>query len=214
MGEPLLAAYLQTLLDKLDPLLNSDRRERFISELRIWRSKLLRFKLVLCDAEEKQMRDREVKKRLDKLRDLAYDADDVLEELRHEALQRQNISSSDSAASSSQLQDLLAQIKGITKSFSDIERDKRDMRLKERPGVRPSIITNRLSTTSLLDSSQIVGREKDVDAILKLLDIGEATKAEEKPNRDALRLCIIKSPVVRAEPLRFIKDGDYCIASV
>ncbi|KAK6944713.1 Rx, N-terminal [Dillenia turbinata] len=175
MGEPLLAAYLQTLLDKLDsgPLLNFARQEGFRSELRTWRSKLLQVRRVLCDAEEKQISDTEVKKWLDNLGDLAYYADDVLEELRHEALQRQNNSSSDSASSSSQVQDLLAQIQEITTSFLDIEEDKNDLGLKERPGVRSSIINNRLPTTSLVDSSQVVGRKKDIDAILKLLDIGE-----------------------------------------
>ncbi|KAK6930696.1 Rx, N-terminal, partial [Dillenia turbinata] len=191
MGEPLLVAYLQTLLNKLDsgPLLNFARQEGFRSELRTWRSKLLQVKRVLCDAEEKQMSDREVKKWLDNLRDLAYNADDVLDELRHEALQRQSNSSSDSAASSSsQLQDLLAQTQEITTRFLDIEEDKCDLGLKERPVVRSSIINNRLPTTSLVDSSQIVGRKEDIDAILKLLDISEITKAEENQNRVAYHL--------------------------
>ncbi|KAK6933771.1 Rx, N-terminal [Dillenia turbinata] len=185
MGEPLLAAPLQTLLDKLVPLLNFAHLKEFRSELRTWKSKLLQLRLVLCDAEQKQLGDPQVKKWLDNLRDLAYDVDDVLEELRHEALQRQNnSSSSDSAASSSQVQDLLAQMQEITTSFLDIEADKSDLRLEERPGVRSSIIiTNRLPTTSLVDSSQIVGREKEIDAILKLLGIGETTKAEENQNR-------------------------------
>ncbi|KAK6933769.1 Rx, N-terminal [Dillenia turbinata] len=139
MGEPLLAAYLQTLLDKLDsgPLLNFACQAGFRSELRTWRSKLLQVRRVLCDAEEKQMSDREVKKWLDNLQDLTYNADDVLEELRHEALERQNNSSSDSAANSSQVQDLLAQIQEITTRFLDIEEDKSDLGLKERRGVRP-----------------------------------------------------------------------------
>ncbi|KAK6933927.1 Rx, N-terminal, partial [Dillenia turbinata] len=184
MGEPLLAAHLQTLLDNLGPLLNFAHLKEFRSELRTWRSKLLQVRRVLCDAEDKQVSDREVKKWLDTLRDLAYTADDVLDELRHEALQRQNnTSSSDSAASSSQVQDLLAQIQEITTRILDIEEDKSDLGLKERPGVRSSIINNRLPTTSLLDSSPVVGREKDIDAILKLLDIGGTTKAEENRNR-------------------------------
>ncbi|KAK6922085.1 Rx, N-terminal [Dillenia turbinata] len=172
MGEPLLAAHLQTLLDKLgsEQLLNFARQAGY--------------KRVLCDAEEKQVSDREVKKWLDNLRDLAYNADDVLDELCLEALQRQNnSSSSDSAASSSQVQDLLAQIQKITTILLDIEEDKNDLGLRERPGVRSSIISNRLPTTSLVDISQVVGREKDIDAILKLLDNGETTNAEENQNR-------------------------------
>ncbi|KAK6928729.1 Rx, N-terminal, partial [Dillenia turbinata] len=184
MGEPHLAAYLQTLLDKLDSgqLWNFARQEGFESELKKWRSKLRQVKRVLGDAEEKQMSDREVKKWLDNLQDLAYDADDVLEELDHEALQRHNRSSSDSATSSSQVQDLLAQTQEITTRFVDIEEEKSDLGLKERPGVRSSIINNRLPSTSLVDSSQIVGREEDMDAILKLLDISSTAKAEAHAN--------------------------------
>ncbi|KAK6933831.1 Rx, N-terminal, partial [Dillenia turbinata] len=185
MGEPLLAAYLQTLLDKLDygPLLNFARQAGFKSELRTWKSKLLQVRRVLRDAEEKQMSDREVKKWLDNLRDLAYNAEDVLDELRHEALQRQNNSSSDSATSSGQVQDLLAQIQEITTRFLDMEEDKSDLGLNERPGVRSSIINNRLTTTPWVDSSKIVGREEDIDAILKLLDISETIKTEENGNQ-------------------------------
>ncbi|KAK6928720.1 Rx, N-terminal [Dillenia turbinata] len=186
MGEPLLAAYLQTPLDKLDSgqLLNFARQEGFESELKKWKSKLRQVKRVLGDAEEKQMSDWEVKKWLDNLRDLAYDVDDVLEELDHKALQRHNKSSSDSATSSSQMQDLLAQIQEITTRIVDIEEEKSDLGLKERPGVRSSIINNSLPTSSLVDSSQIVGRKEDMDAILKLLDISVITKAGAKANLD------------------------------
>ncbi|KAK6928712.1 Rx, N-terminal [Dillenia turbinata] len=184
MGEPLLAAYLQTLLDKLDSgqLLNFARQEGFESELKKWRSKLRQVKRVLGDAEEKQMSDREVKKWLDNLRDLAYDADDVLEDLNHKVLQRHNKSSSDSATSSSQVKELQAQIQEITSRFVDVEEEKSDLGLKERPRVRPSIISNSLPTSSLVDSSQIVGRKEDMDAILKLLDISATTKAGANAN--------------------------------
>ncbi|KAK6928711.1 Rx, N-terminal [Dillenia turbinata] len=184
MGEPLLAAYLQTLLDKLDSgrVLNFARQEGFESELKKWRSKLRRVKGVLGDAEEKEMSDREVKKWLDNLRDLAYDADDVLDELDREALQRHNKSSSCFANSGSQVQDLLAQIQEITTRFVDIEEEKSDLGLKERPGVRSSTFNNRSPTTSLVDLSQVVGRKEDIDAILKLLDINSTTKAEAIAN--------------------------------
>ncbi|KAK6928730.1 Rx, N-terminal [Dillenia turbinata] len=185
MGESLLAAYLQPLLDKLasGPLMNFARQMGFHSDLREWRSKLRQIKLVLGDAEEKQMNDIEVKRWLDELLVLAYDADDVLEELDHEALQLHNKSSSDSATSSSQVQDLLAQIQEITTRFVDIEEEKRDLGLKERPGVRSRIINKSLPTSSLVDSSQIVGREGHIEAILKLLDISATTKAGANENR-------------------------------
>ncbi|KAK6928887.1 Rx, N-terminal [Dillenia turbinata] len=85
MGETLLAAYLQTLLDKLGSgqLMNFARQDGFESELKKRRQMRRRIKTVLDDAKEKQMMDGEVKKWLDDLLDLAYDAADLLDEIDH-----------------------------------------------------------------------------------------------------------------------------------
>ncbi|KAK6933733.1 Rx, N-terminal [Dillenia turbinata] len=180
MGETLWAAYLQTLLDKLDPghLMNFACREGFESELRKWKKIMRKIMLVLGDADEKQLSSKEVKKWLDDLLDLAYDADDVLDEIDCEALKRQNNSSSDPETSICQVQDMLAQIKEITTRFQGIEEEKTDLELKAKDGIRSSIINNRTPTTSLLDSSGVVGREQDVVAILELMGLSETTKAE------------------------------------
>ncbi|KAK6928682.1 Leucine-rich repeat, partial [Dillenia turbinata] len=179
MGEPLLTAYLQSLLDKLapGPLMNFAIQEGFDSELRKWRSMLRKIKLVLGDAEEKQMNDIEVKRWLDDLLLLAYDADDALDDFDYEAQQLNN-SFSDPASSSGQLLDLLPLIKKITARFQDIEEQKSDLGLEAKCGVRSSIINKRLETTSLLDPSEVVGREQDVIAVLKLMGLSETTEAE------------------------------------
>ncbi|KAK6928724.1 Rx, N-terminal, partial [Dillenia turbinata] len=209
MGESLLAAYLQPLLDKLapGPLMNFARQMGFHSELREWRSKLRQIKLLLGDAEEKQMNEIEVKRWLDELLLLAYDADDVLEELDHEALQRHNKSSLDSASSSSQVQDLLAQIQEITTRFRDIEEEKSDLGLKERPLVRSNIISNSLPTSSVVDSSQIVGREGDIEAILKLLDISATTKAGADAN-------LVFGMAGWKSVVKDISNGQQCLTSL
>ncbi|KAK6933749.1 NB-ARC [Dillenia turbinata] len=180
MGDPLLAAHLQSLLDKLapGPLMDFAIQEGFDSELRKWRSMLRKIKPVLGDAEQKQMNDREVKRWLHDLLVLAYDADDALDDLGCEALQQQNNSSSAPATSCSQLPDMLPLIKKITARFQDIEEQKSDLGLDAKHGVRSSIINKRSETTSLLDTSEIVGRENDVEAILKLMRLSETTKAK------------------------------------
>ncbi|KAK6933756.1 Rx, N-terminal [Dillenia turbinata] len=180
MEDPLLAAHLQSLLDKLapGPLMDFAIQEGFDSELRKWRSMLRKIKPVLGDAEQKQMNDREVKRWLHDLLVLAYDADDALDDLGCEALQQQNNSSSAPATSCSQLPDMLPLIKKITARFQDIEEQKSDLELDAKHGVRSSIINKRSETTSLLDTSEIVGRENDVEAILKLMRLSETTKAK------------------------------------
>ncbi|KAK6928888.1 hypothetical protein RJ641_005093 [Dillenia turbinata] len=72
----------------------------------------------------------------------------------------------------------VAQIKKITKRLEDIEEEKTDLDLEVKRGTGPSIINKRLKTTSLLDSSEIVGREQDVAAILKLMGLSETPEAE------------------------------------
>ncbi|KAK6928889.1 Rx, N-terminal [Dillenia turbinata] len=184
MGETLLAAYLQTLLDKLGSrqLMNFARQDGFESELKKWRKMMRQIKAVLDDAEEKQMKDKEVKKWLDDLLDLAYDADDVLDEIDREALQQQKKSPSDPETSSSQVHAMLAQIKEITTRLEDIEEEKTALDLEAKRGTGPSISNKRLKTTSLLDSSEVVGREQDVVAILKLMGLSETPEAEAHVN--------------------------------
>ncbi|KAK6931933.1 Rx, N-terminal [Dillenia turbinata] len=60
--------------------------------------------LVLGDADKKQFSNKEVKKWLNNLLDLAYNVDDVLAKIDYEVLQRQNNSSSDPETYSSQNQ--------------------------------------------------------------------------------------------------------------
>ncbi|KAK6932027.1 Rx, N-terminal [Dillenia turbinata] len=184
MGKTLLAAYLQSLLDKLapGPLRNFAIQEGFDPELWKWRSMLRKIKLVLGDAEEKQMNDIEVKRWLDDLLLLAYDADDALDDFDYEARQQQNNWSSDPATCSSQLLDMLPLIKKITTRFQDIKKQMSDLGLEHKCGVRSSIINKRSETTSLLDSSEVVGREQDVIAILKLMGLSETTEAEAHAN--------------------------------
>ncbi|KAK6928685.1 Rx, N-terminal [Dillenia turbinata] len=203
MGEALLAAYLQSLLDKLapGPLMNFAIQEGFDSELRKWRSVLRKIKLVLGDAEEKQMNDIEVKRWLDDLLLLAYDADDALDDFDYEARQQQNNSLSDPANSSSQLRDMLPLIKKITTEFQDIEEQKSDLGLEDKREARSSIIHRRSETTSLVDSSEVVGREQDVIAILKFFNVKDISNGLHCPTS------LTELYIARCQNLRSLPDG-------
>ncbi|KAK9205497.1 hypothetical protein WN943_015764 [Citrus x changshan-huyou] len=83
VGELLLSAFFQVLFNGLASrdLLNFVRQLQggLDSELKKWENTLIMIQAVLCDAEEKQLTNRAVKIWLDDLRDLAYDAEDILD---------------------------------------------------------------------------------------------------------------------------------------
>ncbi|KAL9432147.1 hypothetical protein AB3S75_027213 [Citrus x aurantiifolia] len=113
VGELLLSAVFQVLFDRLAPhggdLLNfvSQLGGGVASELKKWEDCLMMIQAVLRDAEEKQLTDEAVKLWLDDLRDLAYDAEDILDEFATKALDRKFIADRDHGASSSKVQMLV-----------------------------------------------------------------------------------------------------------
>uniref|UniRef100_A0A2N9IY16 Rx N-terminal domain-containing protein n=1 Tax=Fagus sylvatica TaxID=28930 RepID=A0A2N9IY16_FAGSY len=88
IGEAALSALFEVLFDKLtsSDLLNIFKQEQVDADLKKWKTMLLKIRAVLDDAEEKQVTSRLVKLWLDELEDLAYDADDILDEFSIEAL--------------------------------------------------------------------------------------------------------------------------------
>ncbi|RVW70285.1 putative disease resistance RPP13-like protein 1 [Vitis vinifera] len=90
VGEAFLSSFFKTLLDELisSDLLDYARQVQVHAELNKWEKTLKKIHAVLEDAEEKQMENQVVKIWLDDLRDLAYDVEDILDELATEALGR------------------------------------------------------------------------------------------------------------------------------
>ncbi|KAH9681543.1 putative disease resistance protein [Citrus sinensis] len=87
VAELFLSAFLQALFEKLmsPQLLKLAGQEGVRAKLKKWEETLKTIEAVLIDAEEKQLSDRAVKLWLDDLRDLAYDAEDILDEFAAEA---------------------------------------------------------------------------------------------------------------------------------
>ncbi|KAK8985367.1 hypothetical protein V6N11_068628 [Hibiscus sabdariffa] len=88
IGDAALAKLLDLLLGKsIDAALNfvADHKQVY-DQLKEWKTLLPDIKSVLNHAEEKQIKDEGVKSWLEDLQDLAYDADDILDEFAHEEL--------------------------------------------------------------------------------------------------------------------------------
>ncbi|KAK8985386.1 hypothetical protein V6N11_068643 [Hibiscus sabdariffa] len=88
IGDAALSKLLDLLLGKsIDAALNfvADHKQVY-DQLKEWKSVLPDIRAVLNNAEEKQIKDEGVKSWLEDLQDLAYDADDILDEFAYEEL--------------------------------------------------------------------------------------------------------------------------------
>ncbi|GAV59463.1 LRR_1 domain-containing protein/NB-ARC domain-containing protein/LRR_8 domain-containing protein [Cephalotus follicularis] len=198
MAELVLSAFLQVLFDRLisPELLNFARREGLEKKLDKLKKTLLTIEAVLGDAEDKQLTDRGVKMWLDDLRDLAYDADDILDEFATDALAR-GLKADRQRASSSKLQSLLvpscvsswspsavklndsmgSKIEEVTARLEEISKRNTQLGLQNIGGGTSSGSTlrwQRPPTTCLPTEPQVYGRDDDKKKVIDLLLRDEA----------------------------------------
>ncbi|KAM5585640.1 putative disease resistance RPP13-like protein 1 [Rosa sericea] len=140
--------------------------------------KLLLVHKLLDDAEEKQLRNSRVRDWLSELKDVLYHADDLLDEIKTEALRcKMEGEDSGSSIANQVLKFSSISIHELDKSLEPrlldiLDRlqlivDEKDvLDLKEGVKDRPQ---GRLPTTSLVEESSVYGRDEETEAIIKLL---------------------------------------------
>jgi hypothetical protein len=188
MAEALLSAFLGVLFDRLasPDLLNFVRQEGLEKKLEKWSKMLPRIEAVLDDAEEKQENGVAVKRWLDDLGDLAYDADDILDEFATEALR--NKLTGGNHARTSKVRKLIhgftpsaikinnrlgSEMEEITARFNEMVKQKDDLKLSENVDRSRSYRTRViLAPTSVVTEAHVYGREKDKEALLEFV-LGE-----------------------------------------
>ncbi|GLT63807.1 hypothetical protein SLA2020_363410, partial [Shorea laevis] len=160
-------------------------------ELETLQNKLRMIKDVLLDAEERQVRDRAVKGWLEKLRDVVYEADDVLDEVAYESEkckvenQNQKLRKVSKFFTSNPLlfrSEIAGKIKKIIASVEAINNEAREFGLQNRlAGTVVSEHRRNAQTHSTIgDLSEVVGREDDITKIVHLLT----------NSSNELRLCV------------------------
>ncbi|KAK3014539.1 LOW QUALITY PROTEIN: hypothetical protein RJ639_008313 [Escallonia herrerae] len=109
IAEIFLSAFFPVLFDKLasGELVNLALPVGIYSQLQTWSSKLKIIEAVLSDAEEKQIAKKSVNRWLEQLQDLAYDLDDLLDEMATEALRRKMMAQPTQASNPSMLRKLI-----------------------------------------------------------------------------------------------------------
>ncbi|XP_054813445.1 putative disease resistance protein At3g14460 [Prosopis cineraria] len=141
---------------------------------------LLSINGVLDDAEGEQITNSAVKEWIDELRDAAYDADDLLDEIYTRAkkscrseVQLQNRNST--SCNSNDDKELEETMKDIIERLEFIAKQKDVLGLKGGVGVK---LSQKTPTTSLVEGSDVYGREDDKEVIMKLLL--DVTSADDK----------------------------------
>jgi hypothetical protein len=199
IGEVALSAFFQVLFDKLTSpdLLKIFKQEQVDADLKKWKTTLLMIRAVLDDAEEKQVKNSLVKMWLDELQDLAYDADDILDEFATEALRRKLVNEEPSTSKVRKFiptccvgltptsimfdANMRSKIKEINTRLQEIVTQKNDLQLRDCVEGRTKTTRSRLPETYLMKEGNFYGRDEDKKAIVKLLLSSESSDAEFPP---------------------------------
>ena len=188
VGGAFLSASLKVLFDRMA----SPEFVDFFRQHKLNKGVLEKLKIALLsvhklreDAEDKQLTDHFVREWLHKLKDVVYDAEDVLDEIAIEALQHKldaefqttavKVRNSISTFLSHFVKKIEPKIKELLDKLEYLARQKDILGLKEGFGGESS---KRLLTTSLVEESGIFGRNDDKEKIISLLFSDDATDNE------------------------------------
>ncbi|ESW06640.1 hypothetical protein PHAVU_010G064700 [Phaseolus vulgaris] len=169
VGGALLSAFFDVLFDRLasPKLVNFIRGKKPNKLLQKMKSHLLVVRVVLADADKKQITDFNVKEWLDLLNDVVYEVDDLLDEVSTRAATQKEVSNSFSHLFNRKKIASISKLKDIVERLDDILKQKESLDLKENPVERNQ--PWKAQPTSLEDGYGIYGRDKDKEVILKMV---------------------------------------------
>ncbi|KAL4614352.1 hypothetical protein ACB092_07G048300 [Castanea dentata] len=185
-------------------------------ELEKMKNTISTIQAVLEDAEEQQVKNHQVKDWLMKLRDAAFDADDLLSEFTTHVLQQEVmdghkivkkvctlVSSSNPVVFGNEM---AGKLSAIRERFNDIASNRNNFQLIERP-IETRAVSRERETHSFVRDKEVIGREKDKKVIIGLLQnsdvkenvsfisivgiggLGKTTLAQYVYNDDTVKAC-------------------------
>ncbi|XP_071719132.1 putative disease resistance RPP13-like protein 1 [Rutidosis leptorrhynchoides] len=193
MAEIVVSATVTVLIEKLlsSDLMKLARSEGIESTLRKWKKTLPMIQAVLSDASEKHITQQAVSLWLQELHHLAYDIDDVLDDMNTENMRRKFNDEPEGSSSTGKVlkkiiptfctnftphklmygRKLLPMLDDITEKLNDLveQKDNLGIGINRIAELRSNRNNKRLEQTSLLDVSTVLGREADQEALLSKL---------------------------------------------
>ncbi|XP_024984115.1 putative disease resistance RPP13-like protein 1 [Cynara cardunculus var. scolymus] len=192
IAEIFLTAFITVLFDQLASadLIKLAQSRGINSQLNKWKKTLTQILAVLADAGQKQIKERCVDLWLHDLQDLAYEIDDLLDDLATESLHRKLNRESHVSTDTNKVLKLIptcctnftprnimygrkmsSKLDEITIKLHNLAEQRNTLGLNANVNVERSNRRNRrLEETSLVDESKVLGREGDKEALLgKLL---------------------------------------------
>lgn len=185
-----VSAFLQVLLDRIacgeliDFFRGNHLDEALLDKLKML---LLSVTTVLSDAEERQFIDPLVKEWVDRLKNAAYDADDILDEIATKAMQEEKMETLDQVRDyASSLNPFAERVKSkvgrIVERLKSIIEHKDLLGLKEGGVVGKSLwLASGSATSSLVDEHQVYGRNGDREKIVDFLLSGNNSNGDGVP---------------------------------
>ncbi|KAK7314048.1 hypothetical protein VNO77_39256 [Canavalia gladiata] len=190
VGEAFLSAFLQVLFDRLasknviDVILAGDKGKT----MKKFQKTLLLIKAVLNDAEDKQVKNDAVRRWLVELKDVAFDAEDVLDEFATEVLKTRLESMSQSQVLTTFTQvwnfvpisfnpsNLMFKLKDVAERLENLANERHELHLREDAPWRSYKIKE---TSSIVNESYIYGRDTDKEKIKQLLMENRTSHGDE-----------------------------------
>eukprot|EP00257_Ricinus_communis_P027704 XP_025015118.1 LOW QUALITY PROTEIN: putative disease resistance protein RGA3 [Ricinus communis] len=169
MADALLSALASTILTNLNSLVLGEFAiaGSLKTELNNLESPFTTIQAVLHDAEEKQWKSEAMKNWLHKLKDAAYEADDVLNEYAIQAQRRRLPKDLTFCCFKVKMSHKL---KSVTKKLDAISSERHKFHLREEAiGDREVGILDWRHTTSLVNESEIIGRDEEKEELVNLL---------------------------------------------
>jgi len=179
IGSAFLSATVQTLVDKLAPteFLDYIKNTKLnVSLLRQLKTTLLTLQVVLDDADEKQINNPAVKQWIDDLKDVVFDAEDLLNQINYDCLRCkvENMQSGNKTIQfwnflSSPFKSIYGEINSQTKimceslQFFVNHKDILDLQTKS------TRVSHRAPSSSIVNESVMVGRMDDKETITNIL---------------------------------------------
>ena len=169
VGGALLSAFLDVLFERLASpelvsLIRGKKPDKLLQKVE---NQLIVLRVVLADAENRQITDSNVKKWLDVLIDVVYEVDDLLDEVSTKAATQKEVSNSFSHIFNRKTIVSISKLEDIAERLDEILKQKESLNLKEIPV--ESSQPWKPQPTSLEDRYGMYGRDADKEAIMKLL---------------------------------------------